>query len=150
MKRALEWGGLAAGAVMIVFGLVTIVMAFDGRQTVNDSLKKEYIVGSADMTPALIKEEAKKAGLDVASLSFPTVSVGGKQITNGERAINRTQSSSSRGLALFMIQRLGCATIARSSASVVTTSAKRPFASTVMSAFSPSPRCYCGSATTRA
>src|ERR1700730_1767995 len=49
--------------------------------------------------------------------------------TNGDLAMNRMQSVSSVGLTLPMIQRLGRPTIARSSASVVITSAKRPFAS---------------------
>jgi len=86
MRKVFQIGGFVAAAVLIAFGIAAIVMGVNGRNTVNSSLKQEYIVGSADMTPALIKEEAKKAGLDVASLSFPTVSVAGKQITNGERA----------------------------------------------------------------
>jgi hypothetical protein len=65
MKRALEWGGLIAGAVLIIFGAVTIFMGVDGRSTVRDSLAKEYIVGSPDMTPSAIKAEAKAAGLDL-------------------------------------------------------------------------------------
>jgi hypothetical protein len=86
MKRALEWGGLAAGAVMIVFGLVTIFMSWDGQNTVKDSLKKEYIVGSPDMTPSAIKDEAKAAGLDLSKIDLPTASVAGKTIDNGSRA----------------------------------------------------------------
>src|SRR5438105_895322 len=86
MRKVFQIGGFVAAAVLIAFGIAAIVMGVNGRNTVNSSLKQEYIVGSADMTPALINEEAKKAGLDVASLSFPTVSVAGKQITNGERA----------------------------------------------------------------
>jgi len=39
-------------------------------------LAQEHIVGSPDMTPALIKAEAKKAGLP-STTSFPTVSVAG-------------------------------------------------------------------------
>ena len=85
MKRTLEWGGLAAGAVMIIFGLVTVFMAFQGQSTVKDSLKKEYIVGTPDMTPAAIAGEAKKAGLP-ASIKLPTQSVAGKAIDNGTRA----------------------------------------------------------------
>jgi hypothetical protein len=86
MKRVLEWGGLAAGAIMIIFGAVTIFMSFDGQQTVKDSLKAEYIVGSPDMTPTAIKEEAKAAGLDVSKLDLPTESIAGKTIDNGSKA----------------------------------------------------------------
>jgi hypothetical protein len=84
-RRLFEWGGFAAGAVLVAFGVVAIVMGFSGRGTVTDSLKQERIVGSADMTPALIAKEAKDAGLtSVANL--PTVSVAGKAINSGPRA----------------------------------------------------------------
>ena len=63
-RKLFEWGGFAAGAVLIAFGVVAIIMGFSGRATVADSLKQEKIVGSADMTPALIAKEAKEAGLD--------------------------------------------------------------------------------------
>jgi hypothetical protein len=86
MRRLFQIGGFVAATILIVFGIGAIVMGVNGRQTVQDSLKQEYIVGSADMTPALIKAEAKDAGLDVAGLSLPTVSVAGKAIDNGSRA----------------------------------------------------------------
>jgi hypothetical protein len=85
-RKLLEWGGFAAGAVLIAFGVVAIVMGFGGRATVSDSLKQEKIVGTADMTPSAIKAEATKAGLDVNAIDMPTVSVAGKQIDNGDRA----------------------------------------------------------------
>src|SRR4029453_15569056 len=58
-RTLFEWGGFAAGAVLVAFGVVAIVMGFSGRGTVADSLKQEKIVGSPDMTPALIVKEAK-------------------------------------------------------------------------------------------
>src|SRR4051812_27899804 len=85
-RIALEWGGFAAAAVLIVFGVVAIVMGFNGRSTVSDSLKQEKIVGSADMTPAAIKEEAQKAGLAISSISFPTLAVADQTINSGDRA----------------------------------------------------------------
>ena len=60
-------------------------MGVNGRSTVQNSLKQEFIVGSPDMTPALIREEAKKAGLP-STLSYPTVSVAGEAIDNGTKA----------------------------------------------------------------
>ncbi len=85
MRKLLEWGGFAAGAILIAFGVGAIVMGFSGRATVADSLKLEKIVGSADMTPALIAKEAKDAGLtNVANL--PTVAVAGLAIDSGPRA----------------------------------------------------------------
>jgi hypothetical protein len=85
-RKVLEWGGFVAGAVLIAFGVVAIAMGFNGRATVNDSLKQEKIVGTADMTPSAIKAEATKAGLDVNTIDMPTVAVAGKQINNGDRA----------------------------------------------------------------
>jgi hypothetical protein len=79
-----ELGGFIAGAILIAFGVVAIVMGFNGRSTVTDSLKQEKIVGSADMTPALIVKEAKAAGL--TAIDVPTMSVAGKAINSGDRA----------------------------------------------------------------
>jgi hypothetical protein len=86
MRKVFEIGGFVAAVVLIAFGVVAIVMGVNGRNTVGSSLKQEAIVGTADMTPAAIKAEAKKAGLNVAALSFPTLSVAGKAIDNGSRA----------------------------------------------------------------
>ncbi len=84
LRTLLEWGGFAAGAVLITFGVVAIVMGFSGRSTVADSLKQENIVGTTDMTPALIAKEAKQAGLK--GVDLPTVAVAGKAIDTGPRA----------------------------------------------------------------
>lgn len=86
VKKFLEYGGLVAGGILIVFGIVSIVMGFNGRSTVMSSLKGEYIVGSADMTPATIKAEATKAGLDMTKISLPTCNVANKPINNGTDA----------------------------------------------------------------
>src|SRR4051794_32180420 len=83
-RRWFEWGGYAAAIVLVAFGIVTLVMAVNGRNTVNDNLRLEAIVGSADMTPAQIRDEASKAGLkDVA---LPTCDVADEKIETGEEA----------------------------------------------------------------
>jgi hypothetical protein len=84
MRKLFEWGGFGAGAILVAFGVVAIVMGFSGRATVTDSLKQEKIVGSGDMTPALIAKEAKEAGL--TGVDLPTVAVAGKEINSGPRA----------------------------------------------------------------
>lgn len=84
MKKLLEWGGVAAGIVLIVFGVVAIVMGVNGRSTVGNELKQQQIVGTPDMTPAVIKVEAQKAGLK--NISYPTCSVANKAVNNGARA----------------------------------------------------------------
>ena len=83
-RKLLEWGGFAAGATLVAFGVVAIVMGFSGRATVANSLKLEKIVGGADMTPALIAKEAKDAGL--TNVELPTVAVAGLAIDSGPRA----------------------------------------------------------------
>lgn len=83
-RKVLEIGGFAAGAILIAFGVVAIIMGFNGRATVADTLTQEKIVGSADMTPALIAKEAKDAGL--TNVDLPTVAVAGKAINSGPRA----------------------------------------------------------------
>jgi hypothetical protein len=44
------WGGIAASAILVIFGLAAIVIGFQGRQEVRDTLRQENIVGSADST----------------------------------------------------------------------------------------------------
>jgi hypothetical protein len=85
MRKLFELGGLVAAAILIAFGITSIVMGINGRNTVHKSLNQEFIVGTPDMTPAAIKAEAKKAGLP-ASVDLPTKSVAGKPINNGDRA----------------------------------------------------------------
>jgi hypothetical protein len=85
MRKFFEWGGIAAGIVLVAFGVVAIVLGVNGRSTVHTSLKQEQIVGTPDMTPAAIKAEAQKAGLP-ASIKLPTVDVAGKPINTGDRA----------------------------------------------------------------
>jgi hypothetical protein len=85
MRKFFEIGGVVAAAILIAFGITSIVVGLDGRDTVHKSLKQEQIVGSPDMTPAAIAAEAKKAGLP-STVDLPTVSVAGKAINNGDRA----------------------------------------------------------------
>jgi len=83
-RRLFEWGGIAAGVILIAFGIGAIVLGFNGRSTVGDSLKLEQIVGSGDMTPSGIKAEATAAGLK--NITFPTCSVAGKPVNDGASA----------------------------------------------------------------
>jgi hypothetical protein len=85
-KKFFEWGGIAASVILVAFGIASIFVGLNGRSTVRDSLKQEAIVGTPDMTPSAIKAEAKKAGLNVAEISFPTKAVANKPINSGDRA----------------------------------------------------------------
>ena len=84
MRRALEIGGLVAGGVLVVFGIVVVVLAINGRSTVHDELDRQKIVGTPDMTPDAIAAEAKQASL--TGVDLPTCSVAGKPVNNGNRA----------------------------------------------------------------
>jgi hypothetical protein len=84
MRKSLEIGGFIAAAVLIVFGAAAIVLGFNGRSTVQDSLKQEQIVGTPDMTPKAIAAEAEQAGLK--GVVLPTESVAGQAVDNGSRA----------------------------------------------------------------
>jgi hypothetical protein len=86
MRKAFEIGGLVAGAVLIVVGVVAIVMGVNGRSTVNSSISREQIVGSPDMTPAAITVEAKAAKLDMSKIQIPTCNVANTAVTNGATA----------------------------------------------------------------
>src|SRR5437667_12229692 len=85
MRKLLEWGGVAAGAILIAFGIVAIIMGVNGRTTVRDSIKQEQIVGSGDMTPVAIAAEAKQAKLP-STIALPTCTVAGKNVVNGTTA----------------------------------------------------------------
>jgi hypothetical protein len=61
MRKAFELGGVIAAAVLIAFGIAAIVMGFNGKSTVNSSLKNEQITGTPDMTPTAIAGEVKAA-----------------------------------------------------------------------------------------
>jgi hypothetical protein len=64
-RRLLEWGGLAAGVVLIAFGAVAIYMGVDGRDTVRDSLKQEQIYFGDASDPAVAKHADQWAGEQV-------------------------------------------------------------------------------------
>ena len=81
-RRLWEIGGFIAGAVLIVFGAVAIYLGANGYQTVQDELKKEYIVGGSDMTPDEIKAGAEEAGLP-ESIELPTCDVVDEEINTG-------------------------------------------------------------------
>jgi hypothetical protein len=49
-RRIFEIGGVVAGVVLIAFGIAAIVMGFNGRSEVRDSLARENIVGTDDST----------------------------------------------------------------------------------------------------
>jgi hypothetical protein len=63
--RLLRLGGYAAGAILILFGIGTIVIGISGKSTVEDELSQEKIVGSPDMSPEGIAPGIEEAKLTV-------------------------------------------------------------------------------------
>ena len=55
--QVFRWGGVGAGAVLIAFGIVVIVLAINGHNTVTNELEQQKITGTPDMTPSAIKAE---------------------------------------------------------------------------------------------
>jgi hypothetical protein len=106
LRRLLEVGGVVAGAILIALGVTTLVMGFNGRSTVHNSLKQEQIVGSPDMTPAAIAPavtEIKAAQQKLAATEAkagvpadkrivftdviaPSCTAAGKLVANGDTA----------------------------------------------------------------
>jgi hypothetical protein len=84
MRKVLEFGGLVAGLVLIVFGVVAIMMGVNGQSTVSNSLKDQKIVGTPDMSPAGISAAVKQAGLK--NVSIPSCNVANQAITSGSKA----------------------------------------------------------------
>ena len=67
IRRILEWGGVAAGVILIVFGVAAIWMGVDGRSTVRDSLKQEQIVFGDATDPAVAANAKQWAGDQVVA-----------------------------------------------------------------------------------
>jgi hypothetical protein len=102
MRKFFEIGGVVAAAILIAFGIASIVMASNGQSTVNTSLEAQQIYGTPDMTPTAIKPEVASAQAQQAALfakykaagikatpseiKAPSCSVAGDFVNSGERA----------------------------------------------------------------
>jgi hypothetical protein len=84
MQRLLKVGGLVSGVVMIAFGISSIALGVDARDTVKTELKRELIVGSPDMSPTEIQAAVQKAGLK--DVPIPSCNVADKKIDTGADA----------------------------------------------------------------
>jgi hypothetical protein len=82
--RVRRLGGIAAAAVLVVFGAAAVAMGLDGRSTVRSALRQEGVVGAPHMTPAAIATMAKQAGLH--GVALPTCSVAAKPVNHGAAA----------------------------------------------------------------
>ena len=83
-SKLFNYGGIAAAFVLVAFGIASMVVGVNGRDTVRSNLSNEAIVGSPDMTPKAIAAEAKGAGL--GNVALPTKAVAGQTINTGSEA----------------------------------------------------------------
>ena len=83
-RRILELGGIAAGVLMLAFGIGSLVLGINARNTVGEELTREFIVGSPDMTPAETEKAVQEAGL--TDVTIPSCDVAEKEINTGSDA----------------------------------------------------------------
>ena len=83
--RLFKFGGLAAGIVLILFGIGSLWLSIDSRMTVQDELSAEKIVGSPDMSPEGITPAVQEAGLEDV-VEIPDCDVAEEEIDTGDEA----------------------------------------------------------------
>jgi hypothetical protein len=82
--RLFRIGGLVAAAVLIAFGIGSLVAGIVGGSEVRDTIKREKIEGSPDMTPEETRKAVAEAGVD--GIEVPSCSVAGEQVDTGTEA----------------------------------------------------------------
>jgi hypothetical protein len=107
MKKALQIGGIAAGLILVGFGIAALVLGIRGGDTVRTNLKQEFITGTPDMSPSGIEPEVKaiqgeqqkiaaeqkKANVPPSqqytftTVEAPSCSVAGEQVDDGNSAL---------------------------------------------------------------
>jgi hypothetical protein len=83
-RRVLEICGVMAGVLMVAFGVGALAMSVNARSTVGNELKKEQIVGSADMNPTDIAKAMQEAKLE--NVAAPSCDVAETTIETGGEA----------------------------------------------------------------
>ncbi len=83
-RKWFEIGGIAAGVVLILFGLGALALSVNGRSDVQSAIKQEQIVGTPDMTPDATRAAVEEAGL--TGVTIPTCAVADEPISNGGEA----------------------------------------------------------------
>jgi len=84
-RRVWAIGGFGAGGLLILFGIAALVLGISSYNLVRDQLSAEKIVGSDDMSPDAIAEEAQQAGLP-ADTDYPDCDVAGESVDTGKEA----------------------------------------------------------------
>ena len=84
-RKLLWWGGVAAGALLVILGAFWIYAGVNARGEVHDTITQEQIVGSPDMSPTAILPGIKAAGLE-GKVSIPDCDVADTTVTSGDQA----------------------------------------------------------------
>ncbi len=84
MSRVFIFGGVAAGLILIVLGIGSLVVSASGRSDVQDRLADEQIVGTPDMTSDATRTAVEEAGL--SDVEIPDCSVADEEIDTGDEA----------------------------------------------------------------
>lgn len=79
MRKIFWIGGLAAGVLLIILGAIWIWQGASARDEVHDTISREQIVGSPDMSPATFEGE-------VEGVVIPSCDVADKEISSGDDA----------------------------------------------------------------
>ena len=82
--KLFKFGGIAAGIVLILFGIGSLWISIDAGMTVKDELSAEKIVGSPDMSPEGIAPGVEEAGLE--DVEIPDCDVAEEEIDTGDEA----------------------------------------------------------------
>jgi hypothetical protein len=85
VNRIWNIGGVAASILLIVVGIGAIAVGAAGRSDVRDTVERENIVGSPDMTPEATRAALEEAGL-TDEVSVPDCSVAEQEVTDGTKA----------------------------------------------------------------
>jgi hypothetical protein len=76
--------GIAAGALLVLFGIAALYLGVTSYQLVHDELARENIVGGQDMSPDAISAGIEEAGLE--DVEAPDCDVVDEEIDTGEEA----------------------------------------------------------------
>ena len=83
LRKAAWIGGLIAGVLLIVAGAAWIYIGADARNEVHDTITREQITGSPDMSPEGIAAGIEEAGIEVDP---PDCDVAEELIDSGDQA----------------------------------------------------------------
>ena len=90
MNRFFRYGGIVASIILIAFGIGSIVVGLDGRNTVPSDLAREQIVGTPDSTiPNQLVDTGSEAQAFAAVMRKHTLEATGRSDLRADGALPR-------------------------------------------------------------